>query len=88
MAEAETLMIAARIDVNVAGMTGQLQSARADVQGVGHEVRLIHTGDFLFYSLASESALSLTRLGVTAAREEIKEDIQVVLMRVSDLNRS
>ncbi|KAN0141688.1 hypothetical protein V8E53_000150 [Lactarius tabidus] len=48
MAGAETLEIAARIDqnvhhmgVNVAGMTGQLQSGQADIQ---HEVRSMHAG--------------------------------------------
>jgi hypothetical protein len=91
MAETETLMIAARIDenvvhlgANVAGMTGQLQSARADVQGVGHGVRLIHAGELFFSSLAPESVLSLTRSDVTGGRE----DIQVVLKYVSDINRS
>ena len=76
MAEAETLMIAARIDenvihmgANVAGMTGQLQIAHADVQGVGQEVRLMHAGDLFFSSLAPETVLNLTRLGVTGARE-------------------
>jgi hypothetical protein len=68
----------------MAGMTGQLQSAHVDVQGVGHEVHSIHAGDLLFSSLAPECVLSFTRPGVT----EAKGDIQVVLKYVSDLNRS
>jgi hypothetical protein len=55
MAGAETLEIAARIDKGVqdghvimSSMTGQLQSAQADIQGVGHEVHSIHAGDLFF----------------------------------------
>jgi hypothetical protein len=56
MAGAETLEIAARIDnkgvqdghVIMSSMTGQLQSAQADIQGVGHEVRSMHAGDLFF----------------------------------------
>ena len=91
MAGAEALEIVAHIDQNVidmgsnvAGMTGQLQIAHADVQGVGQEVRLMHAGDLFFSSLAPETVFNLTRLGVTGARE----DMQVVLKYVSDLNRS
>jgi hypothetical protein len=43
---------------------------------------------YYFSSLAPESVLNLTRLGVTEAREEIKEEVQVVSKHISDLNRS
>jgi hypothetical protein len=72
----------------VTGIDDKLESAHADVQGVHREVSLINTGDFFVSSPAPESVLNLTRLGVTAAREEIKEELQVVLKCVSDLNRS
>jgi 3D (Asp-Asp-Asp) domain-containing protein len=75
------------IHMIVTGIDDKLESTHADVQGVHREVSLINTGDF-FSSLAPESVLNLTRLGVTAAREEIKEELQVVLKCVSDLNRS
>jgi hypothetical protein len=95
IADVEILTVAARIDenvvqmgANVAGMAGQLQGTHVDVQGIGHEVRLIHAGDLFFSTLAPESVLNLTRLGVTEAREEIKEEVQVVSKHVSDLNRS
>ena len=91
MAGAEALEIVAHIDQNVidmgsnvAGMTGQLRSAHADVRGLGHEVHSMNAGDSFFSSLSPESVLSLTRSGVTGARE----DMQVVLKYVSDLNRS
>ena len=91
MAEAETLMIAGRIHegVNevkesVAGVNIKLESAHTEAQAVNRKVSLINTGDVFFYSLTPECVLSLTRLGVTEAREEI----QVVFKHVSDLNRS
>ena len=97
MAEAETLVIAARIEANVIhvgdnvevinegvqGVRVTVMGTHTNVQGVQREVSLINTGD-LFSSLAAKGVLSLTRLGVTEAREEI----QVVLKHVSDLNRS
>ena len=97
MAEAETLVIAARIEANVIhvgenvevinegvqGVRVTVEDTHTNVQGVQREVSLINTGD-LFSSLAALGVFSLTRLGVTEAREEIL----VVLKHVSDLNRS
>ena len=105
MAEAETLMIAGRIDENVidmvatvagidqgmkgvhaivTGVNDQVESARAETQAVHRQVSLINTGDILCSSLTPGRVLTLTRLGVTEAREEI----QVVFKHVSDLNSS
>ena len=98
MAEAETLMIAGRIDENVvgidegvkevqasvAGVNVKLESAHTEVQAVHRKVSLINTGDVFFYSLTPGCVLSFTRLGVAEAREEI----QVAIKHVSDLNRS
>jgi len=65
-------------------MNDKLESTHIDVQGVHRKVSLINTGDLFFPSLALGYVLSLTRLGVTEAREEM----QVVFKHVSDLNRS
>ena len=72
------------VHVIVAGMNDKLESTHIDVQGVHREVSLINTGDLFFPALALGCVLSLTRLGVTEAREEM----QVVFKHVSDLNRS
>ena len=91
MAEAETLMIAGRIDEgvkevkeSVAGVNIKLESAHTEAQAIHRKVSLIDTGDVFCYSLTPGCVLSPTRLGVTEAREEI----QVVFKHVSDLNRS
>ena len=104
MSEAETLVIAARIDKNVidmvanvavidegvkdvhvivTGVNDKMESARVETQVVNRQVSLINTGDIFYSSLTPECVLSLTRLGVTEAREEI----QLLYKHVSDLNR-
>ena len=73
MAEAETLMIAGRIDENVegidegvkevkesvAGVNVKLESARTEAQAVHRKVSLINTGDIFLSSLTPGYVLTL-----------------------------
>ena len=70
--------------VIMAGVNDKVEIAHAETQAVHREVSLIKTGDIFCSSLTLGCVLTLTRLGVTEAREEI----QVVFKHVSDLNRS
>ena len=70
--------------VIMTGVNDKVESAHAETQAVHRKVSLIKTGDIFCSSLTLGCVLTLTRLGVTEAREEI----QVVFKHVSDLNRS
>ena len=71
------------VHVIVTGVNDKVESAHAETQAVHRKVSLINTGDIFCSSLTPECVLSLTRLGVSEAREEI----QAVFKHVSDLNR-
>ena len=70
--------------VIMAGVNDKVESAHAETQAVHRKVSLINTGDIFCSSLTLGCVFTLTRLGVTEAREEI----QVVIKHVDDLNRS
>ena len=72
------------VHVIVAGVNDKVESARVETQAVHGQVGLINTGDIFCSSLTPVCVLSLIRLGVSEAREEI----QLVFKHVSDLNRS
>jgi hypothetical protein len=57
MAEVEILAIATRIDENLIHVH-QLEGVHTNIQGVGHEVGFLNTGDLFFSSLAPQSASS------------------------------
>ena len=70
--------------VIMAGVNDKVEIAHVETQAVHRKVSLIKAGDIFCSSLTLGCVLTLTRLGVTEAREEI----QVVIKDVSDLNRS